>query len=271
MTLATYLQLAKFRRYVPDWIAAAAVFCYFYFVAEHARPFGRQFKLSDPTIQHPFATTERVLGPLCLVLAAAVPALVMTVVTFAKHGHAKTHAWHVLQVSLLGAFLTISIDGLITDILKCWVGRPRPDFLERCGAPLALDPDAYYDMSVCTAPLGQGLLLDGMRSTPSGHLSISFSAFLFLSMWLFGQLQLLQRVGSQPMYLYVFAALPLLLAAYIALLRVQDYRHHFVDIITGGVLGCCVARVVYAKFFHPCTSDKSHEIVGDDEEAILPL
>lgn len=270
MPLATYLQLAKFRRYVPDWMAATAVLLYFFLVAEHALPFNRQFKLNDPTIQHPFAMVERVSGHMCLMLAAVVPAVVMTVVTFTKHSGARDHAWHILQVSLLGAALTVSIDGVVTDILKCWVGRPRPDFLERCGPAPGTPTDVYVDVSVCTAPLGVALLADGMRLTPSGHSSISFSAFLYLAMWIWGQLQLSHGERSRPMYLYLFAVLPLVLAAYVALSRVQDYRHHFVDIITGGLLGCGMAMIIYRKFFHPCTSEKSAELVGEDEH-VLPL
>lgn len=271
MLLATYLQLAKFRRYIPDWVAAGIVFTYFILVAEHAKPFNRQFKLNDPTIQHPFTHQERVTGHACLLLAAVVPLVVMTTVTFIKHRKAKAHAWHVLQVSLLGAYLSVSIDGVITDILKNWVGRPRPDFLERCGALAGTPVDVFVDISVCTAPLGALRLTDGMRSTPSGHSSISFSAFLFLAMWLYGQLQLLRNVVSRPVYLYLFAASPLLLAAYVALSRVQDYRHHFVDIFTGGALGCAVAVSVYSKFFNSIYAANSDEIIGEEELQTLPI
>lgn len=271
MSLATYLKLEKFRRYVPDWICAGAIFVYFLLVAEHSRPFNRQFKLSDPTIQHPFATVERVSGPMCLVLAAAVPLVVMSLVTFIKHRNQKDHAWHVLQVSLLGVYLTVSVDGVITDVLKNWVGRPRPDFLARCGPKSSTPLDVFVDVSVCTEPLGATVLVDGMRSTPSGHSSISFSAFLFLSMWLYGQLQLLHNITTQPIYLYLFAGSPLLLSTYVALSRVQDYRHHFVDIILGGILGCTIAVVIYRKFFHSVNGPNSQEILGEEEQPMLPL
>lgn len=270
MTLPHYLRLEKFRRYVPDWLCAFVIFVYFFAVAEHAKPFNRQFKLSDPTIQHPFATHERVSGPACLVIAAVVPLVVMTVVTFIKHRNHKDHAWHVLQVSLLAVALSVSVDGVITDILKNWVGRPRPDFLARCGPKLGTPTDFFVDVGVCTAPMGTRVLTDGMRLTPLGHSLISFSAFLFLAMWLFGQLQLLRNVAAQPVYLYLVAASPLVLAAYVALSRVQDYRHHFVDIISGSMLGCTVAVVIYRKFFNSVLGPNSHEIVGEEEQ-ILPM
>lgn len=266
--LSKYLELKRFRRYVPDWITAGIVVAYFFLIAEHSRPFDRQFKLNDPTIQHPFATSERVTGPACLVIAALVPSISMVVLTFIRYKNSRLQIWHVLQVSILGLALSVSIDGVVTDILKVWVGRPRPDFLLRCGPREGTPRDSFVDISVCSAPLGASILADGMRSTPSGHLSISFSACLYLSMWIYGQFHLLSK--TLPIYSYMFAGLPLLLASYIALSRTQDYRHHFVDIFLGGALGCAIAITVYHKYFQHVFSERSNEILGDDDES-LPL
>ncbi|OBA22966.1 PAP2-domain-containing protein [Metschnikowia bicuspidata var. bicuspidata NRRL YB-4993] len=269
MYAATYLSLNLFRRYLPDWITTGVMFAYFFLVAEHAMPFNRQFKLEDATLQHPFTVAERVPGVTCLVLATVVPALVIAVVTFSKHAKTKSHAWHVFQISLLGLALTVSVDGVVTDILKCWVGRPRPDFLARCGPMEGTPVDQFVDISVCTAPLGMSVLADGMRSTPSGHSSISFSAFLYLAMWIYGQFQLTRR--PRDIHLHLLAALPLLLASYVALSRVQDYRHHFVDIFLGGILGCTIAYTMYHKYFHPVSSLLSHEVLGAEDDKLLPL
>lgn len=90
------------------------------------------------------------------------------------------------------------------------------------------------DISVCTGPLGESVLIDGLRSTPSGHSSISFSGLLYLTLWLLGQFKLLQpRSSSRYIYNYLVVFSPLLLATYVALSRTQDYRHHFADIILG--------------------------------------
>lgn len=253
-----------------DWAVTLAITAYFFLVAEHAKPFNRQFKLNDHTIQHPFTHQERVTGPMCLILAAIVPTTVMTLGSFVKHRKSKDQALHLLQVSLLGAMLTVSLAGVITDILKNWVGRPRPDFLERCGAADSTPTDVFVDISVCTAPLGELRLIDGMRLTPLGHSLISFSAYLFLALWIFGQLQLSVNVTSKPLYLYVFSFLPLILAAYVALSRVQDYRHHFLDIVLGMIIGCTVAVAIYRKYFNSVFAETSDEINGEKEGAVLP-
>lgn len=270
MLLLLYFELKRFQRLLPDWLTACGLTAYFILIAEHSRPFLRQFKLNDPRIQHPFAEIERVSGLMCLLLAAVVPLVVIAFVCSYKHS-SRDQAWHVLNVSVLGLFLCIAIDGVVTDVLKAWIGIPRPDFLARCGPALKTPLDQFVDVSVCTAPLGQRLLQDGMRSMPSGHSLISFAAFGYLCMWLFGQGKLALLPTTKPLYLYLGAFSPLMVAAYIALSRVQDYRHSFMDITVGSLLGCVVALLVHGKYFHSFWAERSGELLDSDAEPILPI
>ncbi|KAF7583042.1 PAP2 family protein [Clavispora lusitaniae] len=268
MSLAAYVRSPRCRRHVPDWIAAILITVFFLGVAEHIVPFHRQFKLSDPTIQHPFALVERVSGPECLVLAAFIPPIVMALVTFIKHRNRPDHAWHVWTVSVLGVFLAVSTVGTATDILKAWIGRPRPDFLVRCGPRQGTPFDEYVTAEVCTAPFGMMVLEDGMRSTPSGHSAISFAAFGFLSAWLAAQFGV--AATERPIHWHFAALLPLVLAFYVALSRTQDYRHHFVDIILGAFLGIGAATTCYRKYF-PAISEGADPLDSADQEPQLPL
>lgn len=271
MLLSSYIQLHQFKKLIPDWVSAVALAIYFIFIAEHSLPFSRQFKLNDPHIQHPFAVQERVSGHMCLILAAVVPLLVMSVVTAFKHPIAKNQGWHMLNVSVLGLALCISVDGVITDILKAWIGQPRPDFLARCVPQPNTPLDIFVDASVCTAPLGNRILIDGMRSTPSGHSSISFSSFGYLFMWLYGQWRLGDKPTTRPLLMYIAAGMPLMFAAYIALSRVQDYRHSFLDISLGCGLGCLIAHLIYSKYFYCFYGDRSDELLDTENEAVLPI
>ncbi|CAK9435897.1 uncharacterized protein LODBEIA_P05290 [Lodderomyces beijingensis] len=278
-SLILYLKGPKFRRYIPDWIVTTILLAYFFVVAEYARPFSRQFSLSDLTLSHPHATVERVSGPQCIALASILPSLVIVIATFLKHRNSRNskngeeQIFHNVQVAVLGLAVAISSTGIVTDIFKNWIARPRPDFLARCGAPPETPVDRQVDISVCTAPYGADVLLDGLRSTPSGHSSISFVAFSYLTLWLAGQFQLLRK-PPQLLYKYVLTALPLLVALYISLSRAQDYRHHFYDIILGSCLGCCFAWMVFHHYWEDlrgedCTQPRSRET--DDGIAILPV
>ena len=93
---------------------------------------------------------------------------------------------HLFHVSMLGLATSISFNGFITNFLKIWIGRPRPDLIARCipasGTPL----HELVTISVCTTT-DLARLGEGFKSAPSGHSSTSFAAFLYLSLWICGQ------------------------------------------------------------------------------------
>jgi diacylglycerol diphosphate phosphatase/phosphatidate phosphatase len=235
----------------------------FFFILEGAQPFNRQFSLNDLTISHPFATVERVTGVQCIWIALGIPFIVILVVTLVharKLRYSHQQLYHNLQLAVLGLILSLAISGVVTDILKNWIARPRPDFLDRCGPKVGTPTAILVNIDVCTAPYGTRILIDGMRSTPSGHSSISFSGLLFLTLWMMGQFKIFHT--KQPMYKIIIACSPLGLATYIALSRTQDYRHHFVDIILGTLIGCIFASLSYSRYFNEQeTEDQSTPIL----------
>ncbi|RLV93434.1 putative diacylglycerol pyrophosphate phosphatase 1 [Spathaspora sp. JA1] len=264
-----------YNKHTPDWIVTLVLVIYFFAIAEHAKPFERQFSLNDLTISHPFTLDERVSGVECILLALFVPLIMIFLVSLVKNnqgGFNSTHdTLHCLQISVLGLLVSMVVNGVITDILKNWIARPRPDFLARCGASASTPINQLVDISVCTAPFGSAVLTDGMRSTPSGHSSISFSGFLYLSLWLLGQFKLLNH-KPHHLYKYLLAGLPILLACYVALSRTQDYRHHFEDIILGSLLGIGFASWSYHRYFNSLLSkDCDKPLSDEEEESILPV
>lgn len=267
----TYLNSSSFRRYQLDWVCGLSILVYFFVVAEHAKPFFRQFSLDDPTIQHPFAVHERVSGIACILISAIVPTVVILGIVLVKTRNFRlsNDQLHLIQVSILGLLLSLAISGTVTDILKNWIARPRPDFLARCGPKEGTPVNQLVGVDVCTSPLGIAVLIDGMRSTPSGHSSISFAGMLYLTLWLYGQTQVF--VKRQPIYLTLACSLPLLLSSYIALSRTQDYRHHFMDIVLGTTLGVFMSATVYHRYFNGIFSEDSNKVAEEGEVLPLPL
>lgn len=150
-----------------------------------------------------------------------------------------------------GLLLSIATATVITDLVKVTIGRPRPDFLDRC-QPLAGAKDAIpYGLSTianCTVQSGT-IIVDGFKSFPSGHSSFSFAGLGFLSFYLAGKMGVFDKGG------YVMKAwiglIPLIGASLIAISRVMDYRHRGTDIIAGGLLGFFMAFLSYSlcEFF----------------------
>lgn len=228
-----YIARNRLSRFDTDWITVGILFCFYWFFGETASPFKRLFVLNDLSISHPFAEQERVTDNVLYLIACIVPTVIIFYNVEPKHQR---------QGALLGLWLSLTITGLLTDVLKIWIGNPRPDFIARCAPSPDTPINSLVDSSVCTAPLGEVYLIDGMKSTPSGHSSIAFSGLGYLSLWGF------TNYNAIHTYQKVFLCLPLLTASYIALSRTQDYRHHYFDIAFGMVIGLSITGLVYRRY-----------------------
>lgn len=219
------------------------------------QPFQRQFSLNDMTIQHPFAEVERVSNFQLFLYSTFFPLATVGVLSliFTKPS-AKIYTAYVSVLTLLVSVFTTSF---VTDILKNHIGRLRPDFLARC-IPAAGTPTDVLVLAkdVCTTK-NINRLMDGFRTTPLGHSSLSFAGLLYTSLWLAGQLKVtLPQVGA---WRCAVAFTPVFGAMLIALSRTQDYRHHFVDVFIGLVLGSVIAAWAYFRIFPRLTDEKSHQ------------
>ncbi|ODV78798.1 diacylglycerol pyrophosphate phosphatase [Suhomyces tanzawaensis NRRL Y-17324] len=256
-----YLASTKFKTYLPDWATTVVLLVVFFGYLEHATPFIRQFSISDQSISHPFAVVERVNDVQLYLWAVIVPSVVLVVLSVVN-ASSQLDRLHLIQVSSVGLWFTAVITSVVTDILKCLIGNHRPDFLQRCGAAASTPAHVLVGLDVCTAPMGQGTVVEGLKSTPSGHSSLAFAGLGYLTLWLLGQYKLLNllesKTTSRPVALWLVLCSPLLLAAYIALSRTQDYRHHFFDVAFGSFIGIVFAIWGYFHYFHSLLDANSH-------------
>ncbi|RLV92465.1 Diacylglycerol pyrophosphate phosphatase 1 [Spathaspora sp. JA1] len=208
-------------------------------------PFQRQFYLNDITIQHPFAERERVNVQELFIYACIVPLITVIAVgiliTKPKYKIYNTY------VALVGLFLSVLITGAFTDLIKNYIGRHRPDFLARCVPKKDTPVDILvFAKDVCTST-DHAKLMDGFRTTPSGHSSLSFAGLFYLTLWLLGQF--VSSDHSVGMGRSLVCGIPSLGALLIALSRTEDYRHHFVDVVIGSLIGVGVASWSYFRLF----------------------
>ncbi|CDZ96845.1 Protein involved in high osmolarity signaling pathway [Phaffia rhodozyma] len=167
------------------------------------------------------------------------------------------NSWDVHN-SVLSVVMSWTVSGLITQIIKIAVGRPRPDFIDRC-QPIPGSHDAHpYGLSnvtICTQT-NAFILADGHKSFPSGHSSLSFAGLGLLSFYLAGKLHLFSVRGHQSRAWLAFA--PLLGGAMVAVSRTMDNRHHWTDVTVGSILGLTVAYVTYRGYYPPLSHARSH-------------
>mmetsp|Transcript_13897 Transcript_13897/g.35712 ORF Transcript_13897/g.35712 Transcript_13897/m.35712 type:complete len:291 (+) Transcript_13897:102-974(+) len=160
-----------------------------------------------------------------------------------------------LHMMLLGCVSSVVYCGLITEILKRMVGRPRPDFFARCfpGADLAAIPGSGYPQ--CTGSVAD--IVEGRQSFPSGHTSWCTSGLAFITLWL---MMVLSSGGlgapSLPPTAWRFwvAMSPLSCAVLIGVTRFMDYWHHWTDVVTGFVLGLTMAWLNFRLYAGVATS-----------------
>jgi diacylglycerol diphosphate phosphatase/phosphatidate phosphatase len=257
---AIFPVLKKWR--VGDVLLVPIVFILNSYVNQFSPPFERQFYVNDLTINHPFAEKERVPNAWNIVYSLFIPIGVISLLTLLL-GHPK-HRLYLGYISLLGLLVSVFVNELFTDVLKNWIGRHRPDFIARCvpkpGVPLNT---LVFAKDVCTTK-DLSKLADGFRTTPSGHSSTAFSGLGYLSLWLAGQL-----LADHPLsgsWRKLVTMIPVIGAALVALSRTEDYRHHFIDVILGSLLGAIVAHWSYRRNFPSLSSNIAFKPILDDSD-----
>jgi len=115
-------------------------------------------------------------------LVTLVPTLIF-IVNYIFTRHSKD-----LKAAVLGHTLSFGLNGVLIDIIKITVGRPRPDFFYRCF------PDGVMNSEmICTGEYFS--VQDGRKSFPSGHSSFSFATLGYLSFYLMGKLKIFSEGG----------------------------------------------------------------------------
>ncbi|EPS41478.1 hypothetical protein H072_4626 [Dactylellina haptotyla CBS 200.50] len=228
-------------------------------------PFHRMFSIDDPRLQFPHAEHEHVPVPLLLVLSIGVPSIAITAWT-----GVCTKGKHFLQVSLLGLGNSLLLSSFVTDFIKQGVGRPRPDLIARCQPREDTPHHQLVTFTVCYQT-NHHTLHDGFRSFPSGHSSTAFSGLLYLSLFLAGQFFVFRPGSDLARTAIAFSAT--FLALFIAISRLEDYRHDYADVAVGSWIGIFCAIFSYRRYFPSLWSVRCNEpykipLEGDGYEGL---
>lgn len=140
---------------------------------------------------------------------------------------------------------------LLTDVFKDAIGRPRPDLLSRCEPNRNSPTDQLVGVEVCTQE-NTHMLEDGFRSFPSGHSSFAFAGLGWLANFFASQTHALRPRASLLEVILCLA--PLLGASFIAISRLEDYRHGPLDVLGGSILGFTVAQFNWRRYFPSLSS-----------------
>ncbi|KAH1159735.1 hypothetical protein GYH30_031460 [Glycine max] len=194
----------------------------------------------------------------CYILSVFIPMFIFVAFYLARRDVYDLH------LATLGLMFSSLIIGVITDSIKDVVGRPRPNFFQRCfldNIPIykvmshSFDfKKIYYNLIVfhkgngdvvCTGI--KAVIKEGYKSFPSEHTSWSFAGLGFLSWYLSRKVRVFDRRGNIGKLCLVL--LPLLIAALVGITRVDDYWRHWTDVFVGGLIGLTVSSICYLLLF----------------------
>ncbi|ORY98553.1 phosphatidic acid phosphatase type 2/haloperoxidase [Syncephalastrum racemosum] len=236
--------------YIKDWFIVIAMIILFFGI-ELVHPFHRRFSLEDKSLMYPI-TDESVPVWLLCVVAIIAPIVIIAIVSAAQKSVSDFH------FGVLGLAVSLSLTIMLTDVIKITVGRPRPDFLDRCQPREgAVDPPlGLSTYAICTRSVTDPLLIDGFKSFISGHSSFSFAGLAYLSLYLAGKMHMFDDRGHT--YKSFVFAIPLLGALLISISRIRDYRHHWTDCFIGGLVGCYIALYAYRQYYPSLFNSECH-------------
>jgi diacylglycerol diphosphate phosphatase/phosphatidate phosphatase len=221
-----------------DWLTTLALFalgCW----ADTWPPFERALgpQLHDPSIAYPHTppAAQRVPGWLLWRLTLALPPLLLLPAARWLGPRAVPRGALAAEL-LLGHLSSVALAFVAVCLAKAMVGRLRPDFLARC-VPVA---------GACTGA-DAAAIAEGRKSFPSGHSALAFSALAYVSLVWHAGLAARRTARAGGLWRLVAVAAPWTLAAYVALSRLQDYWHHWQDVLAGSLIGHAAA---YAAVRH---------------------
>ncbi|WFD30676.1 hypothetical protein MSPP1_001698 [Malassezia sp. CBS 17886] len=172
---------------VPDWFLVVALAVYLRVLSRNLEGFHQAFSLANERLHYPTAAHERVPTSALFTFSALAPAVgIICASCVMKRPFPR------LGVGLLGLLLALLLNAAVTNTVKVWIGRPRPDFLSRCRPDMSMAPPtdtgAFQSQlvtdAVCMADHTSVQFQDGFKSFPSGHSSMAFAGLTYLALFM---------------------------------------------------------------------------------------
>eukprot|EP01061_Rhynchopus_euleeides_P036325 TRINITY_DN6123_c0_g1_i1.p1 TRINITY_DN6123_c0_g1~~TRINITY_DN6123_c0_g1_i1.p1 ORF type:complete len:290 (+),score=81.05 TRINITY_DN6123_c0_g1_i1:73-942(+) len=240
--------------YLTELLLCVAITVAIWAAVEYSKPFCGVFDPLDPRLSFPHSHSTMFpsntiplisfVGP--VVWALLTEAILRLVVRSRPAGF--VHTAHALVLSIAEA---VMVAMCITNPLKNFAGRPRPDYVSRLVEFADFNPRNYTQAdldAICSSDNSR--VMDGRRSFPSGHTSMTFAGWTVTAMFVYARLFNGRRTRYTAPLLNVFVVLlNIILPAIVAVSRTRDYRHNHDDIMAGMCIGVLAGVVCFHLHF----------------------
>lgn len=225
------------------------------------------FIRDDPNISKPYFEKETVPTWLLLVIFLPSSLIVIFIGETCFKASKWVKSWYkalliYLHITLVFLFGLVSTN-FVTVLGKIFVGALRPDFLSRCipNYELISPSQKFITENICTGVAS--VIEEGRKSFPSGHSSISWYCAVFIVLYLEKRFPDLELVFLKPL----LQLLPISIAIFVTATRLTDYRHHFLDVSVGAILGTLIAIWTIYILLHKKSKKKIPAPENDLEHA----
>eukprot|EP00759_Apiculatamorpha_spiralis_P012963 PhF_6_TR19795/c0_g1_i1/m.28862/K18693/DPP1, DPPL, PLPP4_5; diacylglycerol diphosphate phosphatase / phosphatidate phosphatase len=221
------------RSQILDWITVGVLyFVSVYLDASHWF-FCQPYSATDPTISYPLVPNT--IKTSMLLVMGMVPLCLF----FSLHviGWTSTHELH---NSVLGYIQSVvTANGVIT-ALKLYVGRLRPDFLDRLRQSGYTQQQIENWAAMCY--VYDDVVLEGRKSFPSGACGVTFASMTFVFLYILWKWKVMKRGQLFPL---LVAMLPIVFALFVCSSRLRDFWHHGSDVVAGCILGLVLSSLCF--------------------------
>ena len=188
--------------YLLDYLVILVVIGVLVVFYKAVDPRSRYIVPNDPNLSYPrrdFIVSTWLLFVLALVVPIVIMVLFALVARW-KQWISTIRMVHTIHHAVIGILFSTVFVLMVCEILKCSVGRPRPN---------------YYG----TVALENGQVpADALKSWPSSHSSMSWADLVFLSYFLFVRCKGFGKNGGR-LWLYILCLSPLALALFVSTSR----------------------------------------------------
>ena len=174
--------------------------------------------------------------------------IILNIAPELSNGFSYVNICYIITRFTVMIYCCLTCTMMFTEVIKCVVGMPRPNFMAMCDYQKFNSNYTFYEENVIPGAIldindcyADNLKIDdSISSFPSGHssytFSIAFSIFILL-------------IVSGAKWLHIISFGAFILAFYVGISRIMDYYHNVWDVLFGFFLALIVNLVIFAIDF----------------------